>query len=145
MKVFITGASSGIGEALAIEYAKRYNNKNTFIGLIARRSEHLLKIKLKLEKTHQIKCEIYPLDVRDNKALALSANNFMGLHGSPNVVIACAGVSRGTLTEHKEDIAAFQAIMDINVLGMCKNFFNGHDINTIKSRFVSEMLRPSNS
>jgi short-subunit dehydrogenase len=38
------------------------------------------------------------------------------------VVIACAGVSRGTLTEHQEDIAAFQAVMDINVMGMVHTF-----------------------
>ncbi|MDO9203974.1 SDR family oxidoreductase [Methylotenera sp.] len=122
MKVFITGASSGIGEALAIEYAKRHNNKNTIIGLIARRSEHLQNLKLKLEKSHQVKCEIYPLDVRDDAALALAASDFMLLHGTPDVVIACAGVSRGTLTDHKEDIAAFQAVMDINVMGLVHTF-----------------------
>jgi short-subunit dehydrogenase len=122
MKVFITGASSGIGEALAIEYAKRHNNKNTIIGLIARRSEHLQNLKLKLEKSHQVKCEIYPLDVRDDAALALAASDFMLLHGAPDVVIACAGVSRGTLTDHKEDIAAFQAVMDINVMGLVHTF-----------------------
>lgn len=122
MKVFITGASSGIGEALAIEYAKHHNNNNATIGLIARRSEHLQNLKFKLEKSYQVKCEIYPLDVRDNAALALAANNFMRLHGAPDVVIACAGVSRGTLTEYKEDIAAFQAVMDINVMGMVHTF-----------------------
>jgi short-subunit dehydrogenase len=37
-------------------------------------------------------------------------------------VIANAGVSRGTLTEYQEDIAAFQAVMDINVMGMVHTF-----------------------
>ncbi|MDP1767034.1 MAG: SDR family oxidoreductase [Methylotenera sp.] len=122
MNVFITGASSGIGEALAIEYAKRNNNKDTIIGVIARRSEHLQSLKFKLEKSYLVKCEIYPLDVRDDSTLALAANNFMRLHGAPDIVIACAGVSRGTLTEHKEDIAAFQAVMDINVMGLVHTF-----------------------
>ncbi|PKO53309.1 MAG: short-chain dehydrogenase [Betaproteobacteria bacterium HGW-Betaproteobacteria-20] len=122
MKVFITGASSGIGEALAIEYAKRYKNTDSAIGLIARRSEHLQKLQSTLQTTYKIKCAIYPLDVRDNAALAAAAADFMQQHGTPNVVVACAGVSRGTLTEHVEDIAAFQAIMDINVMGLVHTF-----------------------
>ncbi|HYN54729.1 MAG TPA: SDR family oxidoreductase [Methylotenera sp.] len=122
MKVFITGASSGIGEALATEYAKRHHNEDTTIGLVARRSEHLQKLQTTLQDTYKIKCAIYPLDVRDSTALAAAGADFIQQHGTPNVVIACAGVSRGTLTEHQEDIAAFQAVMDINVLGLVHTF-----------------------
>jgi short-subunit dehydrogenase len=122
MKVFITGASSGIGEALATEYAKRYKNDSVIIGLVARRSEHLQNLQFRLQKIYKVKCAIYPLDVRNHQALASAATNFMLQHGTPDVVIACAGVSRGTLTEHVEDIAAFQAIMDINVLGLVHTF-----------------------
>lgn len=122
MKIFITGASSGIGEALATEYAKRHKNNETIIGLVARRSEHLQKLQSTLQKTYQVKCAIYPLDVRDSVALASAAENFMQQYGTPDVVIANAGVSRGTLTEHVEDLVAFQAIMDINVLGLVHTF-----------------------
>lgn len=122
MKVFITGASSGIGEALAHEYAKRYINEDTFIGLVARRSEHLHKLQKSLESHGKIKCAIYPLDVRDNAALASAAANFIQQYGTPDVVIASAGVSSGTLTEQQEDIATFQAVMDINVLGLVHTF-----------------------
>lgn len=122
MKVFITGASSGIGEALATEYAKRHKNKNIILGLVARRSEHLQNLKNALENTYNIKCAIYPLDVRDSKALATAADEFIQQLGTPDIVIACAGVSRGTLTEHQEDITAFQAVMDINVMGLVHTF-----------------------
>ena len=122
MKVFITGASSGIGEALATEYAKRHSNSNAIIGLVARRSEHLQKLQTTLQDTYKVKCAIYPLDVRDSTALATAGADFIQQHGAPNVVIACAGVSRGTLTEHQEDIAAFQAVMDINVMGLVHTF-----------------------
>ncbi len=122
MKVFITGASSGIGAALASAYTKRYKNQEVTIGLAARRSEHLQSIKLLLEKNSKIHCRIYPLDVRDQNALAEAANDFIKHAGVPDTVIACAGVSRGTLTEHQEDIAAFQAVMDINVMGMVHTF-----------------------
>ena len=122
MKVFITGASSGIGKALATEYAKRHGNKETIIGLVARRSEHLHELQTTLESTYKVKCAIYPLDVRDSAALASAADHFMQQFGAPDIVIANAGVSRGTLTEHAEDIAAFQAIMDINVMGLVHTF-----------------------
>lgn len=122
MKVFITGASSGIGKALAHEYAKRYQNENTVIGLVSRRSEHLQKLQRTLEAAYKVECAIYPLDVRDNIALANAATNFIQQYGTPDVVIANAGVSSGTLTEHVEDIAAFQAIMDTNVLGLVHTF-----------------------
>ena len=122
MKVFITGASSGIGEALATEYAKRHKNKNLILGIAARRSEHLQNLKKSLENTYNIKCATYPLDVRDSKALATAADDFIQQFGTPDIVIACAGVSRGTLTEHQEDITAFQAVMDINVMGLVHTF-----------------------
>ena len=118
MKVFITGASSGIGEALAHEYAKRYRNNNTIIGLAARRSEHLQNMQKMLEDKYAVKCVLYPLDVRDRGALTTAAADFIAQHGTPDVVIANAGVSSGTLTEQQQDIAAFQAVMDINVLGL---------------------------
>ena len=49
MNVFITGASSGIGAALASAYASQYKNKVLNIGLVARRSEHLQTLKVLLE------------------------------------------------------------------------------------------------
>jgi len=122
MNVFITGASSGIGAALASAYASQYKNHGLNIGLAARRSEHLQKLKILLETQPNIRCYIYPLDVRDHQALAVAAGDFIMHAGAPDMVIACAGVSRGTLTEHQEDIAAFQAVMDINVLGMVHTF-----------------------
>lgn len=121
MKVFITGASSGIGQALALEYAQRYKNEKTFIGLVSRRSEHLQNLQQTLQQ-HNIQCVIYPLDVRDHTALSDAAQDFIQQFGAPDVVIACAGVSSGTLTEQQEDIVAFQAVMDINVMGLVHTF-----------------------
>jgi len=122
MKVFITGASSGIGEAIAYEYARRYKNENVKIGIVSRRSEYLQKLKLSLENNHRATCAVYALDVRDDQALAQAAADFIQQHGVPDVVIASAGVSSGTLTEKQEDITAFQAVMDINVMGMVHTF-----------------------
>lgn len=122
MKVFITGASSGIGEALAHEYAKRYSNDNAIIGLAARRSEHLQNLKKSLKEKFNVETVIYTLDVRDHHHLSAAATDFIQQYGTPDVVIANAGVSSGTLTEQQQDIAAFQAVMDINVLGLVHTF-----------------------
>lgn len=47
---------------------------------------------------------------------------FIASYGAPHVVIANAGVSRGTLTEFQEDQLAFQAVFDTNVMGMVNTF-----------------------
>ncbi|MES2580310.1 MAG: SDR family oxidoreductase [Pseudomonadota bacterium] len=121
-KIFITGASSGIGQALAHEYAKRHQYTGCIIGLAARRSEHLQELADSLQNQYKTTCRIYPLDVRDSLACQLAAQDFIQQYGAPNIVIANAGVSRGTLTEFREDMPAFQAVMDINVMGMVHTF-----------------------
>lgn len=113
-RVFITGASSGIGAALARHYAA----EGATIGLVARRGELLEALKRELNT----ECACYTADVRDAAAMKSAAEDFMRRYGTPDIVLANAGVSRGTLTECAEDLAAFQAVMDINVLGMVHTF-----------------------
>lgn len=114
LKVFITGASSGIGEALAVYYAA----SGARLGLAGRRPEVLAALNQRLGGGHQC----YALDVTDAPALANAAADFMARVGIPDIVIASAGVSAGTLTEHAEDLAVFRRIMDINVYGMAATF-----------------------
>jgi len=114
MKVFITGASSGIGAA----FAEHYASQGATLGLVARRGELLQELATKLNAP----VAIYALDVRNADALDQAAQDFIGRFGVPDIVIANAGVSRGTLTENKKDSIAFRAIMDINVLGMVHTF-----------------------
>ncbi|QVL44785.1 MAG: SDR family oxidoreductase [Methylophilaceae bacterium] len=120
--IFITGASSGIGLALARQYAIRYANDRLVLGLVGRQLSALQAIAKELESVHHTTCTIYALDVRDSNALNSAAKDFMLQYGAPHVVIASAGVSRGTLTEYEADITAFQAIIDINLMGMVHTF-----------------------
>ncbi len=128
ISVFITGASSGIGQALAHVYAMQAGNEDHTsgsriqIGLAGRRLDKLQVLANELQQNPQVRCGIYPLDVRDAAALKHAADDFMHQFGTPDIVIANAGVSRGTLTEYEEDITAFQAVMDINVMGMVHTF-----------------------
>ena len=82
----------------------------------------LQKLAQNLQEKHQIQTVIYPLDVRDKTALATAAQDFIKRFGAPDIVIASAGVSRGTLTEHQEDIKAIQVMMEINLMGMVHTF-----------------------
>lgn len=114
LRVVITGASGGLGLALARHYLER----GAVVAAIARRGE-LLQV-LAAEFPDKVHC--YALDVRDSIAVQQAAEHFIAHVGVPDVVIANAGVSVGTLTEYAEDINAFQQVMDINVLGMVKTF-----------------------
>jgi NAD(P)-dependent dehydrogenase (short-subunit alcohol dehydrogenase family) len=114
LKVFITGASSGIGEALAVWYAAN----GATLGLAARRGERLEALNVRLGGGHAC----YALDVTDALALHDAAADFVARFGAPDIVIANAGISAGTLTEHEEDLASFRRIMDTNVFGMAATF-----------------------
>jgi short-subunit dehydrogenase len=113
-KVFITGASSGIGAALAAHYAR----EGAVLGLCARRLE---KTQALLESL-RTEGACYSVDVTDAASLRAAAADFSGRYGTPDTVIANAGIGAGTLTENLEDLPVFRAIMDTNVLGMVATF-----------------------
>ena len=112
--VFLTGATSGIGEALARHYAAQGAN----LGLVARRGELLASLSHSLPSG----ADTYIADVRDLGALKAAAADFVAKHGVPDLVIANAGISHGTATDHSDDIAVFQEILDTNVIGMVNTF-----------------------
>jgi short-subunit dehydrogenase len=108
-RVFITGASSGIGAALAREYAAR----GATLGLLARRHELLVELAASLP--HPERHRIYAADVLERDAVASAAADFIAVNGGADIVIACAGISHGTLTERPADLAVFDAVFATNV------------------------------
>jgi len=115
MRVFLTGASSGIGEALARHYAAR----GATLGLFARRASELERLAAALAPAS---VATYAGDVRDADALARAGADFTARFGVPDVVIANAGISRGALTDEPGDLPTFRAVMDTNVLGIVHTF-----------------------
>jgi short-subunit dehydrogenase len=109
-KVFITGASSGIGSALARHYAAL----GATLGLAARRDEPMRELADSLTTP----VSIYALDVTDCTALATAAQDFIAHHGVPDIVIANAGVSTGTRGDLAADVAVLSHIMHTNVVGL---------------------------
>lgn len=114
MRVVISGASSGLGLALA----QHYLAQGAVVAVVARRADLLQSLSKKFPQ--QVYC--YPLDICDAAAMQAAAQDFIAHAGVPDIVIANAGVSVGTLTEYAEDIDAFQQVMNINVLGVVKTF-----------------------
>ncbi|MEO7578848.1 MAG: SDR family NAD(P)-dependent oxidoreductase, partial [Massilia sp.] len=115
-RVFITGASSGIGAALAREYAAG----GATLGLVARRADALAQLAASLPNAERH--HVYALDVRDHASLAGAARDFLARAGGADIVIANAGVSHGTLTEHAEDLAVFEAIVATNLTATVATF-----------------------
>ncbi|HTH94205.1 MAG TPA: SDR family oxidoreductase [Rhodocyclaceae bacterium] len=114
MIVFITGASSGIGAALAREYA----TQGATLGLVARNGDALSLLTADLGGQHYT----YIADVTDDTALRIAAQDFIAKAGVPDVVIANAGISVGTLTQEAVDNHAFRRVMETNVLGLVHTF-----------------------
>jgi short-subunit dehydrogenase len=114
-RIFITGASSGIGEALARHYAQQ----GATLGLVARRQEVLegLRDSLPGAALHRV----YAADVNDHRALAAAAADFLQ-GGAVDIVIANAGISHGTLTEYAEDTEVFAQILATNVTATVATF-----------------------
>jgi NADP-dependent 3-hydroxy acid dehydrogenase YdfG len=112
LRVFITGASSGLGGALAHHYGAR----GAQLGLAGRRLDGLQ------ETASGLDARLYQADVRDAAAMQSAAEAFLSEVGPPDIVIAAAGISVGTLTEETDDAPVFRAVMDANVLGLVHTF-----------------------
>jgi NAD(P)-dependent dehydrogenase (short-subunit alcohol dehydrogenase family) len=114
LKVFVTGASSGIGAALAAHYAR----EGATLGLAARRLERLNALAAGLG----VPAACYGADVTDAAAMQAAGADFVARFGPPDIVVGNAGVSTGTITDSPEDLAAFRRVMEINVAGLVNTF-----------------------
>jgi short-subunit dehydrogenase len=106
MRVVITGASSGIGEALARHYAGEGN----VLGLVSRRAPNAQGLAGTVVA--------YSTDVTDVPALAQAAADFVGRFGAPDLVIANAGIGKGTSGEDLRDMDLLRRTLEVNVVGL---------------------------
>jgi short-subunit dehydrogenase len=111
MRVFITGATSGIGEA----FARHYGQAGATLGLLARRQEMLEQLAAELRSTG-VNVGVYRADVSDTGAVQRAIDDFVGLAGGADLVIANAGVALrdSLLTGNATSVAN---LMRINVIG----------------------------
>jgi short-subunit dehydrogenase len=114
VRVVITGASSGLGAALASHYLRQ----GAIVALLARRAADLRRLADKVGG----EAVLYPLDVTDAAAVAVAAADFMSRVGTPDLVIANAGISVGTLTQEAVDLSVIDRVFQVNVLGLVNTF-----------------------
>jgi len=110
--VFLTGASSGIGEALAVAMAE----KGATLALIARREEMLNELKARCEAVGGT-ARVFPCDVTDADALQKAADVFRNEFGHIDIMIANAGVSGNNQPARDYEPEAVREVIAINLLG----------------------------
>jgi NAD(P)-dependent dehydrogenase (short-subunit alcohol dehydrogenase family) len=115
--VFITGASSGIGQALAL----RYYQAGWRLALAARRVPEM-QAWLEAQGIPSDSAQCYCADVSDANSIIAAACECIAEQGVPDVVIANAGISIGMDTREREDLAVLQQVMNTNVMGMAATF-----------------------
>ena len=115
--VFITGASSGIGQALAA----RYHRAGYRLALVARRAAEV-QAWAQAQGFDAGRFAVYSADVRDVAAITGAGHTCLAAQGVPDVVIAAAGISVGMDTALFGDLDVMRATFETNNLGMAATF-----------------------
>jgi len=112
--VWITGASSGIGEALALRYAM----DGASLVLSARRKDELERVAGRCRDTGLPADQVLvlPLDVTDWESLPGAVQSVLDTFGTIDLLVNNAGVSQRSLCEDT-DMAVYQKLMDVDVMG----------------------------
>lgn len=115
--VFITGASSGIGQALAW----RYHQAGWRLALAARRAAEMAQW-ARQQGIPTDRCALYQADVADTDSIVAAAQDCMARQGLPDVVIANAGISVGMDTAVRADLDVMARVLATNTVGLAATF-----------------------
>ena len=115
--VFITGASSGIGQALAL----RFHAAGWRLALAARRSEETARWAAERGIETPVYA-VYAADVRDTASITRAGRECIARQGLPDVVVAAAGISVGVDTAVLADLEVMRATYETNNIGMAATF-----------------------
>ncbi len=115
--VFITGASSGLGQAMAL----RFHQAGYRLALVARRTAEVEK----WASANGISAEryaVYSADVADTNSIVAAGAACIASQGLPDVVIANAGISVGIDTAVRGDIDVLAQTFATNNIGLAATF-----------------------
>ena len=115
--VFITGASSGIGQALAA----RFHTAGYRLALVARRADEVRRW-AESQGFAAARFAVYAADVRDVDAITGAGRDCIAAQGLPDIVIANAGISVGIDTAVLADLEVMRATYETNNIGMAATF-----------------------
>jgi short-subunit dehydrogenase len=110
--IWLTGASSGIGEALAYELSQ----KGAKLILSARRKEELARVKGNCSSTSQAGIRILPVDLEKADMLKLSTEAAIQIFGHVDILINNGGISQRSMVA-ETDLAVDRRIMEVNYFG----------------------------
>jgi short-subunit dehydrogenase len=114
---FITGASSGIGQALAA----RYYRAGWRLALVVRR-DGAMREWIQARRMDAERVAVYAADVSDTASIAAAARACLQAQGLPDLVIANAGISLGIDTAEAGDLEHLWRTYATNNLGMAATF-----------------------
>ena len=115
--VFITGASSGIGQALAA----RFHRAGYRLALVARRAAEV-EAWASASGFDRSTYAVYAADVRDIAAITTAGRACITAQGAPDVVIANAGISVGIDTAERGDLDVLARTFAVNNIGLTATF-----------------------
>lgn len=114
---YITGASSGLGQALAARYVRA----GWRVALVARRSEQMADW-ARQQGWPEGRWAVYGADVRIDEQMLAAAAQCLRQQGLPDVVIANAGISVGVDLSFAEDLPVLRDLYETNVMGVASTF-----------------------
>lgn len=114
---YITGASSGLGQALAA----RYLRAGWRVALVARRTDQMTAWATR-QGWPQDRWAVYGADVRNDAQMLSAASACLARQGLPEVVIANAGISVGVDLSLAEDLPVLRDLFETNVMGVASTF-----------------------
>ena len=110
--VLVTGASSGIGEAVALRAAGRGDH----VVLLARGREALERVAADSERLGAASTLVVPADIGDDAEVAAAVSDAVARHGRLDVVVSCAGVvAYGRIPDVPAEV--FDGVVTTNLLG----------------------------
>jgi NADP-dependent 3-hydroxy acid dehydrogenase YdfG len=112
--VFITGASSGIGRATALAFAR----EGSRLLLCGRRLEPLAELARELTEAGAADVHAFTLDVSDGAAVATTLAGLPENWRDVDVLVNNAGLSRGLTKVYEQEPKDWQEMIDTNVLGL---------------------------
>ena len=112
--VLVTGASSGIGAATAVEFARH----GARLLLCARRLDRLQTMETELRDAGCPDVYNIALDVRNHEAVRAALMTLPGAWCAIDILVNNAGLSRGLKKVYEDDIEDWEEMIDTNVKGL---------------------------
>ncbi|WP_222167176.1 SDR family NAD(P)-dependent oxidoreductase [Edaphocola aurantiacus] len=114
MKVVITGATAGIGRALAEEFARNGHD----LWITGRRTDRLTEISAQLQKEYNVTVNYTCFDIRERAAVENAVATIAADWGTPDILINNAGLALGLSGIENGDVDQWETMIDTNLKGL---------------------------